>query len=112
MGNSFNICYAIFCSDTQLPEIRSVFFDDVCVKLLHVCNRIKVPRRRAPRSRSIGIVVYAAPETCRIEGGSWPRSRFEYTIGATKDDAGVQKEMSCSSGPVKGISTEPVRGAV
>ena len=45
-----------------------------------------------------------------IEGGFWPRSRFEYTIGASKDDAGVRNEDAGSSGPVKGISADQVLG--
>ena len=44
-----------------------------------------------------------------IEGASWPRSRFKYKIGDTKDDAGVQKEDAGSSGPGKGLSTDLLR---
>ena len=42
-------------------------------------------------------------------GASWPHSRFEYNIGDTKDDAGVQKEEAGLSGPGKGLSTDLVR---
>ena len=34
-----------------------------------------------------------------MEGPSWPRSYFEYIIGATKDDASVQKKKQTPGSP-------------
>ena len=34
-----------------------------------------------------------------MEGASWPRSYFEYIIGATKDDASVQKKRNRRRAP-------------
>ena len=61
-----------------------------------------------------------------IECALWPWSLSDHIIGATKDDASVQKEDAgppppweeflnrgpAPPGPVNGISTGPVRGAV